>query len=226
MAPAERRLFLPDDAWNGIVLAAFLALWAVSCIRVPYPKYFWLQHVPTVAVIAVLVVVQNRLQISRLSYTLILAFMLFHVLGARYLYSYVPYDDWSERLLGLRINDHFGFERNHYDRLVHFAFGLLLVLPLWEFCEDRLRLRAFWTAAGAICIVLAASAAYEIAEWAVAMIFAPDWAEAYNGQQGDAWDAQRDMALAWAGSILGVGFVAVCGRRSWSRKTSEVKGSG
>jgi putative membrane protein len=135
------------------------------------------------------------------------------VIGARYLYSFVPYDDWSEQLLGGRIGDYFGFERNHYDRFVHFAFGLLFVLPLWEFSENRLRLRAIWLAIAAMCIVLAAGAIYEIAEWAVAMAFAPDWAEAYNGQQGDIWDAQKDMALAWAGSMVAVALLAMGRKR-------------
>lgn len=65
-----------------------------------------------------------------------------------------------------------------------------------------------------VCVALAASAVYEIAEWAVAMTFAPDWAEAYNGQQDDAWDAQRDMALAWVGAIVGVVLIGVFSRRS------------
>ncbi len=198
----------PRDSFNRGLLATFLVVWAVSCIDLPYPRYFAMQHVPTVFAVAALVAVERRVGISRLSFALIIAFLLLHVVGARYLYSYVPFDDWSQRLLGVGITERFGFERNHYDRLVHFAFGLLFVLPLWEFCENRLRLRRLWSAAGAICIVLAASAVYEIAEWAVAMIFAPDWAEAYNGQQGDVWYAQRDMTLAWAGSILGVTFVS------------------
>jgi putative membrane protein len=195
----------------------FLVLWAVSCIALPYPEFFAMQHVPTVLATAALVWLERRGGVSRISFALITIFLLMHVIGARYLYSYVPYDDWSEALLGFRINERFGFERNHYDRLVHFAFGLLLVLPVWEFCANRLRLRAAWAATGAICTVLAASAVYEIAEWAVAMIFAPDWAEAYNGQQGDAWDAQRDMALAWLGAMLAVPLVAVFRSRKKAR---------
>jgi putative membrane protein len=93
------------------------------------------------------------------------------------------------------------------------------VLPLWEFAANSLRLRTVWPAIAAMCVVLAASAVYEIAEWGVAMIFAPEWAEAYNGQQGDVWDAQKDMALAWAGSILGVMLVALSWRRSSRGKT-------
>jgi putative membrane protein len=202
---------LPTDAWNRTALAGFLALWAVSCIHVPYPKYFWLQHVPTVAVIAGLACVQNRLKISRLSYTLILAFLALHVLGARYLYSYVPYDAWSERLLGFNITYRFGFSRNHYDRLVHFCFGLFLVVPAWRFSRRIVGLEAQWSAAFAMMGIMSASAIYEIFEWLAAMLMAPDWAESYNGQQGDVWDAQWDMALAACGTLLGLGLVA----RGW-----------
>jgi putative membrane protein len=201
------------------MLAVLLVVWAVSCIALPYPEYFAMQHMPTVLAVIGLVVVDRRVGISRTSFALMIAFLLLHVLGARYLYSYVPYDDWSARLLGVRISNRFGFERNHYDRFVHFAFGVLCVLPLWEFAANSLRLRTVWPAIAAMCVVLAASAVYEIAEWGVAMIFAPEWAEAYNGQQGDVWDAQKDMALAWAGSILGVMLVALSWRRSSRGKT-------
>ena len=203
---------LPTDMWNRGVLAAFLLLWALTSINVPYPKYFWLQHVPTVAFIVALVLAQNHMQISRLSYTLLMSFMAVHVFGARYLYSYVPYDDWSMALLGLSITDHFGFERNHYDRLVHFCFGLLLVIPAWRFSRRIVRLDSVWSAAFAFMFIMAASALYEIIEWLGAMIMAPDWAESYNGQQGDIWDAQWDMALAALGAVVGLGLIG----RGWS----------
>jgi putative membrane protein len=213
------RQLLPEDPWNRVVSAWFIVLWAVSCIRVPYPKYFWLQHVPTVAIVIVLTAAQNRLKISRLSYTLILAFMLLHVLGARYLYSYVPYDDWSERLVGYRITDRFGFTRNHYDRLVHLLFGILLVIPVWRFARRFVGTTAGWSAAFAMSAIMAASATYEVFEWLVAVMMAPDWAESYNGQQGDMWDAQRDMALAAVGAVGGLSIIAMASR--WSRARIE-----
>jgi putative membrane protein len=199
---------LPNDPINRAFLATFVVLWAVSCIAVPYPKYFWLQHVPTVAVMLALLAVQNRFSISRWSYGLILAFMLLHVLGARYLYSYVPYDDWSHGLLGFRITERFDFTRNHYDRLVHFFFGALLVIPAWRCARRFAGTGAWWSAVFAISIVLATSALYEVFEWLVAITMAPDWAESYNGQQGDVWDAQRDMALAAVGALLSLGAAA------------------
>jgi putative membrane protein len=200
---------LPHDPINRALLVTFVALWAVSCIAVPYPKYFWLQHVPTVLVMVALIAAQNRFSISRWSYGLILAFMLLHVVGARYLYSHVPYDQWSEWLVGFRITDRFGFTRNHYDRLVHFFFGLLLVIPTWRGARRIAGTGFWWSAVFAFSIILAAGALYEVFEWLVAITMAPDWAESYNGQQGDVWDAQRDMALATLGALLGLGGLAL-----------------
>jgi putative membrane protein len=201
---------LPKDLLNRRIMAVFLVVWAASCWNVSYPtEFFAMQHVPTVAAVAALIVAERKLRISRLSFSLIIAFLLLHLIGARYLYSNVPYDDWTQAILGVRIGERMGFERNHYDRLVHFCFGLLFTCPLWELFARHARLKGWWPGVLAICVVLAASAVYEIGEWATAMTFAPDWAEAYNGQQGDIWDPQKDMALAAAGSILAAGVVGL-----------------
>jgi len=133
-------------------------------------------------------------------------------LGARYLYSYVPYDTWSEIFLGINITDRFGFERNHYDRLVHFSYGLLLAVPIQEFERLYFGLSASLSAVLAIECVLATSAAYELGEWLVAVVFAPEWAEAFLGQQGDIFDAQKDMALAMVGAMLSIGVFAFFNR--------------
>lgn len=214
---------LPADVWNRRVLAAFLVLWAVSCICVPYPKYFWLQHVPTVAVVLALAVADRRWQIRRLSYALILTFMALHLLGARYLYSYVPYDEWSYHLIGFRISDHFGFTRNHYDRFVHFCFGLLLVVPAWRFARRIVGTGARWSAVFALSIIMASSAVYEVFEWLIAVVMAPDWADSYNGQQGDMWDAQRDMALALLGAFAGLAVAMVGWRASIAAAKTKLR---
>jgi putative membrane protein len=200
---------LPENSLNRHVMVAFLALWALSCVRLPYPKYFAMQHVPTVLAVVALTMAEKKQLVDRPGFALVIAFMVLHLLGARYLYSFVPYDAWSQSLFGFRITDYFGFERNHYDRLVHFCFGILIVYPIWRFSERQLHLRGWWVAGLAVSMVMAASAVYEIGEWATAMTFAPEWAEAYNGQQGDVWDAQRDMALAGIGAILGAGAVSL-----------------
>jgi len=213
---------LPEDSLNSRILVAFLFVWAATCWNVPYPKeFFAMQHVPTVLTVPALVLVERKLRISRLSFALIIAFLLLHLVGARYLYSNVPYDDWSQKFFGFRIDERMGFERNHYDRLVHFSFGLLLCYPLWELFARYTRLGGWWLGVLAICVVLAASAVYEIGEWATAMTFAPDWAEAYNGQQGDPWDPQKDMAFAGVGAILGAGAVGLACRAKAKNQTDS-----
>jgi putative membrane protein len=181
-------------------MAAFLALLAISCVQLPYPEFFGMQHVSTVLGFVALIVAERKGLLDRLGFALVIAFLLLHVLGARYLYSYVPYDDWSQSIFGFRITDRLGFERNHYDRLVHFSFGLLLAYPLLRFFDRHLP--GWWPAVLAVCAITAAGAVYEMGEWLTAMIFAPDWADAYVGQQGDPWDAHWDMALATLGSVL------------------------
>jgi putative membrane protein len=212
------RNILPKDPWNRAVTIAFLVLWAISCINLPYPEYFVMQHMPTVVGIVGLIAIERKLRTDRLSYSLVIAFLLLHLVGARYLYSNVPYDDWSQALIGFRIGERLGFERNHYDRLVHLCFGLLFAYLLWQLFAQQARMTGWWPGVMAACVVLAASGAYEIAEWATAMTFAPDWAEAYNGQQGDVWDPQRDMTLATVGSLAGVVLIG-CRRQLSSRKT-------
>lgn len=132
----------------------------------------------------------------------LLGFLWLHLIGARWIYSYVPYDQWTEWLTGQTLSAWMGWERNHYDRLVHFASGVLFVPPVEELLQ-RSGLQGRWLAAFlSISVVLAIGAAYEVAEWQVAVIFAPEYAEAYNGQQGDLWDPQKDLALAGLGAVL------------------------
>lgn len=195
------------------VFFVFLVLFALSCISPPYPRYFILQHVPTAASVVALVVLRRRLRISLLSYSLLLLFLVFHLLGARYLYSYVPYDSWTESLLGINLTRYFGFTRNHYDRLVHFIYGLLIAVPAYRFQLRFLKLRPRWAALLAIQFIMATSALYELLEWLVALTLAADWANEYNGQQGDFWDPQKDMALAAFGAVLSMCLAALVSTR-------------
>ena len=132
--------FLPRDRYQRILFCFFLTVFVTSCIKPPYLDFLLMQHVPTVLAGLLLAYFSNRFLISRLSFASIVLFLCLHTLGARYLYSYVPYDAWSEHLFGVNITQMFGFQRNHYDRLVHFSFGLLLAVPVQEFERRYFRL--------------------------------------------------------------------------------------
>jgi putative membrane protein len=174
----------------------------VSLVGAPYPREQVLQHTPTVAAIVWLAIDTRRDRMSLASFACITLFFWLHILGARYIYSFVPYDDWSRVLTGQTLSGQFGWHRNHYDRLVHVAYGMLFVVPFFEWGTVRGAMSRGWALQYALLAVLATGALYEIFEWLLSVVMAPDWAEAYNGQQGDPWDAQKDMFLALAGSLF------------------------
>ena len=174
----------------------------LSFVSAPYPSELILQHIPTVVGLTLLAVAVVRFRPSATSVYCCLAFLWIHIVGARWIYSFVPYDDLCQALTGHTLSEVFEWERNHYDRMVHFASGALGLPPLSELLQSFCRLRPAPAAFLAMTSVLAIGAAYEILEWQIAMTFSPEMAEAYNGQQGDAWDAQKDLALAWLGAIM------------------------
>lgn len=185
----------------ALIAATFLAVLG-SFVSAPYPEEMLLQHVPTMVAIAVLAVVTARCRVSPTSFGCVLAFLWLHVIGARWIYSFVPYDSLANAITGHTISQWFGWQRNHYDRLVHFASGLLGLPIFSELLQTRCRLPPITAGLLAIACVLAVGAIYEIIEWQIAMTCSPAMAESYNGQQGDVWDAQKDLALAWLGSLV------------------------
>jgi len=196
--PARRVLLPPAHRWT---LVAFLAVFVVSWWRPLYPAEQALHHSLTVVALAALLLVQWRRPLPYVSFLLILVFLTLHTVAARWIYSFVPYDDWTNSLFGFRLSEVFGWRRNHFDRLVHFSYGACLGPVVYR------ALRGRWAAVAAVNIILSTSALYELFEWAVAMTLAPGAAEAYNGQQGDMWDAHKDMAIATLGAVVGVAVI-------------------
>ncbi|TWU47163.1 Inner membrane protein YjdF [Rubripirellula tenax] len=185
----------------GLIVIAF-ALMAISFWDAPYPDELKLQHAPTLTILLGLAVSSFYFRMSNLSFVCIISFLIIHIVGARWIYSFVPYDEWSMAILGTSISDHFGWQRNHYDRFVHLASGILLAPPAAESLQRLGGMRPMAAAMTSVAVVLAIGAVYEIVEWQIATILSPAQAESYNGQQGDVWDPQKDMTLAWFGAVL------------------------
>jgi putative membrane protein len=127
----------------------------------------------------------------------------------------VPYDAWTQTLFGTRLSELCGWQRNHFDRLVHAASGLLLLPVLEQWIRSASGARPGWARAGAWFVLVGLGALYEIGEWLVALAFAPGRAQDYIGQQGDDWDAQKDLAMA----VLGAGACALW--RTLARRNPE-----
>lgn len=192
-----------DPRYRLALLAAFLCALGLSLVGAPAGTLdLTLHHVPTAVFVAWLCLSHRRKPFDNLSYSLIFVFLLIHVVGARYLYSNVPYEDWSEALIGVRPVETFDFSRNHYDRFVHLSFGLLMVHPGRLIFERRTRCSRAMALSLAVGLVIVCGTVYELIELLVAVVTSPETAENYNGQQGDVWDAQKDMAIALLGAVV------------------------
>ncbi|WP_353174212.1 DUF2238 domain-containing protein [Paracandidimonas soli] len=191
----NRRPILP-------AIAAYAVLWAALAIH-PADRSAWvLENALVLALCMALVLARRWFRFSNASLLLILLFLALHTLGSHYTYSEVPYDRWWEALTGHTLNSLFGWERNHYDRLVHFSYGLLLAYPIREFFLRVVEVRGFWAYFLPLDVTLSTSALYELIEWGAAAMFGGNLGMQYLGTQGDVWDAHKDMALAALGALI------------------------
>lgn len=184
--------------YHGFLLLVFASVWIWAAIEPRYPHDWLLENYLVFIFVPLILVTGRYFRLSRLSYTLITAFMTLHVVGSHYTYAEVPF--------GYTLQAWFGAERNMYDRLVHFCFGLLLAYPMREVFLRVAKTRGVWGYWFPVELALAFSAVYEIIEWIVAAQVEPAAGLAFLGAQGDVWDAQKDMLLAAVGAT-----VTMCG---------------
>jgi len=184
------------------LFVAFMAIWLFSFIGIKYPFDFFLEHIFTVLFVGLLILTYKKFRLSNVSYTFLFAYMILHVIGAHYTYSLVPYDKWSEALFGINITDYFGWSRNMYDRLVHLSFGLLMAYPAREIFLRITHVKGFWGYYLPLDVMASFSCLYEIIEMCIALAMGGEVAKNYNGEQGDSWDAIKDMAMAVSGGFI------------------------
>jgi putative membrane protein len=193
---------LSPGRYRFLLAILFLAVWIALAIE-PRDRADWLlENLLAIVFALVLVASAKPLPLSRASYSLIFLFLCLHSLGAHYTYSQVPYDAWSRALFGASLNETFGWERNHFDRLVHFSYGLLLAYPIRELFLRVADARGFWGYFLPLDVTMSTSMIFELIEWAVAERVGGDLGMAYLGTQGDVWDAHKDMALASLGAAI------------------------
>lgn len=203
----------------------------ITCINPIYPEQMFLQHIGTLLLLLPLVydAAKNRMPMS--AFVAMSLFALLHVIGARWIYSYVPYREWSISFgvpadwWGIPVDfqgnmgdvtaffkKHCSVYRNHYDRLIHFSFGFLLLPYLVCKCQRWVEEKPLIAIFVAWLLIQAGSLIYEVFEWQLSV-----WSEqgdAYNGQQGDIWDAQKDMFLAMIGSTIMAVFYVIRNKHS------------
>ena len=178
-----------------LLVATIFAL-AASAWR-PYDRITWLLEVaPVLIALPLLVVTRGRLPLTTLLYVLIFLHGLVLILGGAYTYARVP--------LGFWVQDWLGLTRNPYDKLGHFMQGLVPALIAREvFVRGEYVRGKRMTAFLCVCVALAISALYELIEWWSALALGQG-ADEFLGTQGDPWDTQSDMFLAFIGAVVGL----------------------
>ncbi|MBV6415655.1 MAG: Inner membrane protein YjdF [Steroidobacteraceae bacterium] len=204
---------VPNGRYALLLLAAWFLLWLPLAFD-PFDRSDWLlENALLLAAIALLAITWRPFPLSRTSYTLIFVFLCLHTIGAHYTYAQVPYDAWSRNTLGVSIDALFGWERNNFDRVVHFSYGLLLAYPIRELFLRVAAVKGFWGYFLPLDLTMSTSALYEMIEWAAAVMFGGDLGAAFLGTQGDQWDAQKDMALASLGALAAMCITAAVNYR-------------
>lgn len=202
----------------------FVLVWVLLAIH-PNDRQDWaLENVLAVIAVVVLAATAKNLPLSRISYTLIFVFLCLHEIGAHYTYAEVPYDRWFAAIFGRSWNSIMGWERNHFDRLVHFCYGLLLAYPIREVFYRVAEVRGFWGYFFPLDVTMSTSMLFELFEWGAVALFGGDLGVAYLGTQGDVWDAQKDMAMATLGAAMAMLITAIMNmaiQRDFAREWSD-----
>jgi len=196
----------------ALLLMAFCAVFIALGVDPTYRQDWLLENLLVFVAVPVLVATRHRLRFSNASYLCLFLFFSLHEIGAHYTYSLVPYDEWFRALTGHSLDGMLGFERNHYDRLLHFLYGLLVTPAAVELFSHYGRYPRVWAVLFPLLFITSHSVIYELVEWVAAVVFGGDLGQAYLGTQGDIWDAQKDMALALAGSVLSIAALGLSGR--------------
>jgi putative membrane protein len=183
-----------------VLLAIVIAVFVWSGVS-PHDRFTWVLEVfPVILGVPALIYVYPRFRFTPLVYTLIAVHAIILMFGGKYTYAEVPLGFWMETT--------FGFARNHYDRIGHFAQGFVPAMIAREILLRRSPLRGTrWLPFVVICICLALSALYELIEFWTALTTGGA-AEAFLGTQGDPWDTQWDMMLALIGAITALVLLA------------------
>lgn len=187
-----------DHRILGGLLLSYVVFWVWLAVDPVDRRDWFLENLLTVGFVTILVLTHRRFTFSLTSYCLIGLFLIFHTIGAHYTYAEVPIGYWLQRTLDL--------SRNPFDRIAHFAYGVLLVYPFRELLVRLAGVKGLWSYWLPASGILAQSGFFEVIEAFVAMIVSPELGSMYLGTQGDEWDAQKDMAAAFVGSLLTMAF--------------------
>jgi putative membrane protein len=199
-----------QNLWQQGFLLLFVGVWISTLIGTSDLNNWLLENTLPIVFMLLLIITNKRFQFSDLSCLLLCLYLCLHVYGSKYTYAENPFGFWLQEQLHT--------SRNHYDRIVHFSFGFVLAYPMRELFINcwQLPKRLSWIIP--IEITISISGMYELIEWAVADVFFKAQGVAYLGIQGDVWDAQKDMFVAFLGAFIGSSIISLIQHRRQSIK--------
>ncbi|MCG8531642.1 MAG: DUF2238 domain-containing protein [Desulfovibrionales bacterium] len=201
------RQIVTPDRFPLILAAVFVVFFALLGIS-PVSREVWLAEViPVGAIFLLLVITYPFFRFSNVSYGLMAVWLFWHTIGGHYTFAGVPFG-W--------VTDLFGFERNHFDRIGHFAVGFY-AYPIAELFIRRKLAGPIVTTLFALFAIMSVAAAYEIIEWQYAVIEGGKAGAEFLGSQGDMWDAQKDMLADTLGAVVTLILFWIFGKRWGSR---------
>ncbi len=176
------------------LLVFFCIILTWSAIN-PNDSFVWfLEVLPAILGVLVLIFTYKKFQFTNFAYTLILIHCCILIIGGHYTYAEVPLFDW--------IRDVFNGTRNNYDKVGHFAQGFIPAIIAREILVRRNIINGKkWLNVIIVSICMAISATYELIEWLVAELTGES-ADAFLGTQGYIWDTQSDILYATIGATV------------------------
>jgi len=206
------------------LIVLFIIIWIAGAVS-PYNRQDWvLENILSVLSVILLLTTYIRFPFSKVSYSLIFTFLSLHEIGSHYTYAKVPYDEWSQSIFGFSLNELLGWQRNNFDRIIHFLYGLLIAYPIREVYLRIADAKGFWGYFLPLNFALSTSLIYELIEWAAAVVFGGELGIHYLGTQGDVWDAHKDMLLAGIGALIAMlitMMINISTQRDFSREWAD-----
>lgn len=186
---------MTENSKYPILFSLCTAIILIGSFLLTRDRFTWVLEVfPILIGFPILFFTYKKFPLTKLLYVLLIIHFTILAVGSIYTYAEVP--------LGFWMQDWFGFSRNHYDRIGHFAQGFIPAILSREILIRTSPLRpGKWLFFLVICVCLAISAFYEFIEW-WAVLAQGSSADAFLGTQGDVWDAHWDMLFAMTGAIV------------------------
>jgi putative membrane protein len=183
-----------------ILLALFVAIGVWSFIGTHSVTNWILESSPSIIFVALIAILDRRLGFSDFSYISLIIYFALPFVNAHYGVAHVPF--------GETLGHWFGTERNSYDRLVHFAAGLMCFIPLRELFIRITKDTKIWSYTIPFMFVMGLGALYEVGELVSALIN-PKAGITFTGAQGDIWDASKDLAWGGVGALITIAIVLI-----------------